>query len=275
MIAIALTVLGSFLMIADNIQRSMADWDGRNTITVYLTEAPGEEAMAELRSVVDAAIPGASVTEVSSDEASKRFKANFRGLAEVVDELGENPFPASLEITLSRQQVESGVYAPLLETLRGHAAVDQVQFDHEWVERVRTVVNGIRFAGLVAGGILALAAAFTTANVIRLGIVTYQEEIDIMRLVGAAEWMVRGPLFVQGVLQGLLGAALALATLAILFLAARTLTASAPTLVSSALLASFLTPARLALLVAGGAVAGLIGGWMSLGEVDEEAPVRS
>lgn len=275
MIAIALTVLGSFLIIADNIQQSMASWDGRNTITVYLHQNTAQEQIDTVRAVAEDVVPEESVQFVSREEASRRFKANFTGLANVVDELGENPFPPSLEITVSRAQIESAAYAPLLERLRAHAAVDQVQFDHEWVARVRGVVRGIRFAGLVAGGILAIAAAFTTANVIRLGIVTYQEEIDIMRLVGAAEWMVRGPLFVQGLLQGLIGAGLALATLAVLFASARGITASTPTLISSALLASFLSPARLALIIAGGALAGLIGGWMSLGEIDEEVAVRS
>ena len=85
------------------------------------------------------------------------------------------------------------------------AGVDQVQFDWEWLARLRRPINMINIAGLVAGGILAIAAAFTIANVIRLTMMLYREEIEIMRLVGATERIIRGPFLVEGFLQGTIG----------------------------------------------------------------------
>ena len=64
----------------------------------------------------------------------------------------------------------------------------------------------MNIAGIIAGGILAIAAAFTIANVIRLTMLLYREEIDIMRLVGATERMIRGPFLIEGILQGFIGA---------------------------------------------------------------------
>src|SRR5205085_11510214 len=87
------------------------------------------------------------------------------------------------------------------------------QFDWDWLARLKKLVNIINIIGLVAGGILAVAAAFTIANVIRLTMMLYREEIDIMRLVGATERIIRGPFLVEGFIQGTLGGILAVVLL--------------------------------------------------------------
>src|SRR5207245_9583280 len=87
---------------------------------------------------------------------------------------------------------------------------DDVQVDWGCVRRLKRVVNMVNVVGLIAGGVLALAAAFTIANVIRLTMMLYREEIQIMRLVGATERIIRGPFLVEGLLQGTFGALFAL-----------------------------------------------------------------
>src|SRR4029450_9568234 len=91
----------------------------------------------------------------------------------------------------------------------------------EWIARLRRVVQVINIAGLLAGGVLALAAAFTIANVIRLTMMLYREEIEIMRLVGATERIIRGPFLIEGFLHGLIGGCLSVVLLFALFEAGR------------------------------------------------------
>jgi len=105
--------------------------------------------------------------------------------------------------------------------LRAIGGIDEVQFDWEWVEKLKKLINLVNLAGIIAGGILAIAAAFTIANVIRLTMLLYREEIDIMRLVGATERMIRGPFLIEGILQGFIGAGVAIALLFAAFLAGR------------------------------------------------------
>src|SRR5205807_9939008 len=115
----------------------------------------------------------------------------------------------------------SRAFALEVKQLHMIAGVDDVQFDWEWVRRLKHVVNIVNLVGIVAGGLLAVAAAFTIANVIRLTMMLYREEIEIMRLVGATERIIRGPFLIEGVLQGLLGAAAAMAILIGAFFGAR------------------------------------------------------
>src|SRR5207248_7114171 len=144
--------------------------------------------------------------------------------------------------------IQSRAFALEVKQLHMIAGVDDVQFDWEWVRRLKHVVNIVNLVGLVAGGILALAAAFTIANVIRLTMMLYREEIDIMRLVGATERIIRGPFLVEGLLQGTVGAILAVAMLFGSFVIAKRFVAPANSLVWSFLFNGFLPWQKMAAL---------------------------
>jgi cell division transport system permease protein len=109
-------------------------------------------------------------------------------------------------------------------------------------------------------GLLAAAAALTVANVVRLAAYSRRDEIEIMKLVGAPLTFIRGPFVAEGVLQGGLGALLAIALLWAGFVAAR---ARYGTLASEALgmgSISFLPLQTSLLLVLGGMLLGCLGG---------------
>ena len=153
----------------------------------------------------------------------------------------------------------------------GHVGgVEQVQFDWEWLARLRRLISIVNLAGFVAGGILAVAAAFTIANVIRLTMMLYREEIEIMRLVGATETIIRGPFLIEGLLQGLLGAALAVALLVGAFFGARHFLVPANSLLWSFLFNGFLPWQKIAALFGGGMLAGYLGSWLSVRESRDE-----
>jgi cell division transport system permease protein len=83
------------------------------------------------------------------------------------------------------------------------------------------VITFARGIGIIIVGLLALASALTVANVVRLAAHARRDEIEIMQLVGAPFTYIRGPLVLEGVLQGGAGALVAMASLAVLFAVAR------------------------------------------------------
>jgi cell division transport system permease protein len=155
-----------------------------------------------------------------------------------------------------------------ITTLRAMPGVDQVQYDWEWLARLRRLVNIINAVGLAAGGILGIAAAFTIANVIRLTMMLYREEIGIMRLVGATERMIRGPFLVEGLLQGTIGGLLSVALLFAAYEAGRRSLAPSSSILWGFLFLGFLPWQKIAALVAGGMLAGWLGSWLSVRERD-------
>lgn len=272
MITIAVFILGLFLLVAENLRQTVDLWEGSSKVSLYLRP----DATPQQLSAIQAHLNHRALLEewkfVSREEALSRFRKHFSSLSGVVDELDENPFPASFEVHVEQPQIQDPRFDDEVRRLKSLPGVEDVQFDWQWVERLRRIIRAVNLVGFFAGGILAIAAAFTTANVIRLGQVLYREEISIMRLVGATETMVRGPFLIEGIAQGLLGATLASGFLFALFFTAQQLAERSPSLLWSLFVATFLPWHKVLLLIGGGMLAGLVGSWLSLLDYSEEVP---
>jgi cell division transport system permease protein len=270
MIAISLLILGAFLLLSENLSRAVTRWQGSSRVTVYLDADATPAQVHDVDAFLAAHRDFGSRRLVTKEEALARFKSYFTNLNEVVGELDENPFPASFECTVTPRTAQSSVFAREVAELRAIAGVDQVQLDWDWVRRLRRLVDVVNVAGFVAGGILAIAAAFTIANVIRLTMMLYREEIEIMRLVGATERIIRGPFLIEGLLQGTLGALVAVGLLFGAYELARRLIPPASSLLWGFLFAGFLPWQKILGLIAGGMLAGWLGSWISVRERTEE-----
>jgi cell division transport system permease protein len=270
MIAMSLLILGAFLLVADNLERAVERWQGRSRVTIYFDTDATPEQIAAVGAFLAAHPDLAHRHFVTREEALARFRSYFTNLSDVVGQLEENPFPASFECDVSQETVQTPSFGTEITTVRGMAGVEQVQYDWDWLRQLQRLVNLINAVGLIAGGILGMAAAFTIANVIRLTMMQYREEIDIMRLVGATERIIRGPFIAEGILQGTIGGVVAVGLLFGAFYAARHFLAPSASLLWSFLFIGFLPWQKLAALVAGGMVAGWLGSWLSVRESAQE-----
>lgn len=266
MITISLLIVGTFLLVAENLGRAAEEWQGKSRVIVYLeTDATPAQVQAVDRLL--ASKPDfARRRLVTREEALARFKTWFANMSDVIGQLDENPFPPSYEIDVEPRLAQARAFHDTIAAIRATSGVDQVQYDWEWIARLRKLVNVINVAGLVAGGILAVAAAFTIANVIRLTMMLYREEIEIMRLVGATERIIRGPFLIEGFLQGTIGGVLAVLLLFGLYEVARRSLAASSSMLWGFLFAGFLPWEKIAALVAGGMLAGWFGSWLSVRE---------
>jgi cell division transport system permease protein len=220
-IALALFVLGGFLAVTANLERLGAEWSNSAELSIYLKD----DISAEERRVLETALAPsdliASHEYVSKAEALTRFKQTFGDLAAAVDGVGGNPLPASLEVKLrTGPGVNAGVDG-LATQMRLMPGVADVRYDRQWLSRVVSAINIIRGVGLFLGLVLTVAASLTVANVVRLALYARRDELEIMDLVGAPHVYVRGPFIMEGVLQGGLGAVVALAALGLAFLTMR------------------------------------------------------
>jgi cell division transport system permease protein len=270
MIAISLLIVGSFLLVAENLNRAAEEWQGKSRVIVYLDSEATAQQIEAVSGWLAARPEMARRRYISREQAMARFRTWFANLSEVMGQLDENPFPPSFEIDVEPRLAQSPVFHQNIGALRAMAGVDQVQYDWEWIARLRRVVNVINVAGLVAGGILAVAAAFTIANVIRLTMMLYREEIEIMRLVGATERIIRGPFLIEGFLQGTLGGLLAVVLLYASYETARRALSASSSILWGFLFTGFLPWQKVVALVAGGMLAGWFGSWLSVRERSEE-----
>jgi cell division transport system permease protein len=263
-IAVSLFILGIFLSLSANLNELMAGWASRVQITLYLGEGATEEEQLRLRGILDQSPEVDSFEFVSSDAAAARFRSYFPELQNLPDLLESNPLPASFEVNVAesyRRPEQVKVLAARFDTVSGVAEVD---YDLLWIERLSSIIGLVRALGLAIGAALVLASVFTIFNVIKLTVYGRQDEIGIMRLVGATHAYIRGPFLVEGILQGGLGGLLALLLLYFSHeLLLREALRSFQLLPASSWL-EFVPPAGWVAIVAGGMVVGLFGSLLSV-----------
>ena len=125
-------------------------------------------------------------------------------------------------VKLNQQARNAGAAVETLAgTLSETAGVADVRYDRRWLSRVNSAVRLVRGVGLLVILMLAVAAALTVANVVRLAAYARRDEIEIMQLVGAPFAYIRGPFVAEGLLQGGAGALLAMTLLWFVFLVGR------------------------------------------------------
>jgi cell division transport system permease protein len=134
------------------------------------------------------------------------------GLPQLAQASDSNPFPASLDVHLKSVEAVAAIDA----MVRHDAAVDPVNptsYDKGAYQRIQTVLLVIAVAGITFLALLGFVAVTVTINSIRAAIHARRDEVSIMQLVGAPQWMVRGPFIVEGAITGsLAGAAAGLVT---------------------------------------------------------------
>lgn len=263
LITLSLAALGGFWLVSSNLERAVANWRARVRIIVYLKREPAAGEAAALVERVQA-LPGvAGVLYLSKADALASLKAVLGKDASVVAQLPQNPLPASLEITPAAAAATPDGARALVERLAALPEAEEVAGSADWVERLSQWQRLLATIGLGIGAVLAIAAFLTVATATTLILHARRRETEIMRLVGATEATIRLPLLLQGMLQGLLGAVLALAVLVATHgvVAPRlaplvSITLGLPTL-------TFLPPANLIVLILAGALLGALGGWLA------------
>jgi cell division transport system permease protein len=144
-----------------------------------------------------------TVVFVSKTEALERMKEKY---PELVKNLSSNPLPASFEITPKNADQVTTI-ADKLQPLP--AGVDKIDYAEKKTERILAVTNVIKYIFLLGSIILLAASTILIANTIRLSIFSRRREVEVMRLVGASNWFIRGPFMLEGVICGLIGAVIA------------------------------------------------------------------
>jgi cell division transport system permease protein len=220
-IALALFVLGGFLTVTANLERLGSEWSHSAELSVYLKD----DISPEERRVVEGALAPSDLVGsheyVSKAAALTRFKETFSDLAAAADGVGSNPLPASFEVRLLPGSAATSTIEGFASRLRQMSGVADVRYDQQWLTRVLSAINIVRGVGLFLGLVLTVAASLTVANVVRLALFARRDELEIMDLVGATPAFVRGPFIMEGVLQGGIGALVALLVLGVAFLAVR------------------------------------------------------
>jgi cell division transport system permease protein len=260
-IALAMTVLGTLLLLTSNAEQLVSQWTSAAEFSVYLRDDATSEQRGTIESVIDESGVAAGRDYVSKPEALTRFRRDFADLAALTTGFEDNPFPASVEVRVRPEAEQDGRAEALVKRVATLPGVADVRYDREWLARLGSGLDAVRGAGLALALLMAVAAALTVAAVVRLGLHARRDEIEIMNLVGSPMTFIRGPFVAEGLLQGGIGAVLALVLLWLGFALATAWWGSQLTTLLDGSSLRFLPLRMAALLVAGGMMVGAAGGF--------------
>lgn len=261
-VALALAVLGVFLLLAKNIGQAVELLRDEATLTVFLRDPVSEKEGERLKTALSAELEVAAIRLVSREEALTQFKNDPR-LEPILSHLAENPLPASIEIKVKKEYQTASAMERFAQKVARDQSVDEVIHGGEWVGRVQRLVMTVREIGLWTALVATAAAATVTAITIRLHFFSRKEEVEILRLVGATANFIRLPFILEG---ALLGAAGGLFSLLFLFLIFRMVASGLSESVAwmATLPPEFLSPKGALALISTGVLAGTLGGLFSV-----------
>jgi cell division transport system permease protein len=264
-ITVSFVIVGIFLIITGNLGALVADWKDQFQVTVFLEDGITGEQLALLKKRVQSERAVKNMTFTSKTEALQQFKRELQGRESLLEGLGENPIPASLQLSVHEAYQTPDALKRLTASLSRLEGVEDVMYGQEWVDRVSSVIQVLRLLGLSVGLALGLASLLIVSNTIRLAVYARAEEVEVMRLVGATRLHIRAPFVLEGMIQGTLGAGLALLLLFGAYRATLWQIRMTPSEIFGAGVGSFLEPHWAVLIVGAGAAVGAFGSLISVG----------
>ncbi|MDX6565962.1 MAG: cell division transport system permease protein [Gaiellales bacterium] len=208
-VLIVMFFLGVFVALGSYLYAKVDQVRSETKVSVYLKDDALNRQVGQLEVRLRQNPDVKSVVYLSKAAALASMKRQLGKDNNVFKQLPVNPLPASIEVHLHDPNQAKAVAA----TVRSRPGVDSVNYGGKTADRVLRVGATIE---AVVGGlilILAIAAVLLIANTIRLSIHSRRREIEVMKLVGATNWFVRLPFIIEGMLCGLVGAAVAIALL--------------------------------------------------------------
>ena len=204
MIVACLLIMGSFSLVAVNLDNMLGDLEAQNEFLAYIDETYTEEQAQALQPQIEAIPNVAEVTYVSRDQALEDFKAGREG-NELLDDLDGS-------VLRDRYRIHVDDIEQLKQTVDQVAAISGIadtNAAYEIAQGFVTVRNIAAGVAVVLVTILAVVSLFIIANTIKLAFFYRREEIAIMKMCGATNAFIRWPFVVQGMILGLAGAIVA------------------------------------------------------------------
>jgi len=263
-IAVALALLAFFAIAVLNVQQLTASWGESLAIVAYLDEVPEDKVVKGWISDIEQYPEVDKVDFISREKAFERFRKRLGDDAELVEGLGPEVLPASLEISLADKWQNEIAMTGVVERLRVDHRFTDLQYGQGWLEKLEAFLLLLRISGAALGGFLVFAALVIVANTIKLTLYARQDELEAMTMVGATSLFIKLPFLVEGTLQGLFGGLAALGLSFMVFEIVLQKSLGSLLLITGIDTIHFLPVVWQVMLIVGGGLIGLLGSLFAL-----------
>ncbi|MEA2685551.1 MAG: cell division transport system permease protein, partial [Actinomycetota bacterium] len=204
-VAVSLTLVGGALLVKRGVDRATVQWKDNVELSIFMkpdASAPESDAIdRQLKAMPEVK----RYHYVSKPEAFEEFRKIFANEPDVRDSLTVEQIPPSYRV-VPKQAEQTKLIG---ERFRDTAGVFRVSYAKEEVDALVSVTNFLQIMLWAVAAVLLAAASLLILNTIRMAIFARRREVAVMKLVGATNWFIRIPFMLEGLIQGLAGAALA------------------------------------------------------------------
>ncbi|PIT96639.1 hypothetical protein COT82_02080 [Candidatus Campbellbacteria bacterium CG10_big_fil_rev_8_21_14_0_10_35_52] len=215
-----LFVLGLLIFVGATLKASLNQIKDKVDVNVYFVTNALEEDILELKKSLETLPEVAFVEYVSKEKALEQFKTRHKDdqlTLQALDELGENPLGANLNIKAK----EISQYEGIVEFLKNESilsATDDIPIiddvnpfkNKNAIDKLTKIIDSSKILGFIITTILVIASIIITFSTIKLAIYTARDEISVMKLVGASNSYIRGPFVFEGIMYGIISAIITL-----------------------------------------------------------------
>lgn len=211
-VAVSLALVGASLMLRSGVENATRRWQGGIEFVIFMQRDPSPEQVQSLRDDLEQSPEVASVQFVDKKEAYEEFKMLFADSPELVDSVDPETLPPSFRVEPVNKEVDA--VEALGSTYAARSGVQRVVFASTTIRLIQQLSSRLTVGIFVIAAFLLGAAGLLILNTIRMAMFARRREIEVMKLVGATNWFIRVPFMLEGLVQGLIGAFLAIVALA-------------------------------------------------------------
>ncbi len=206
-VMIALIMVGVGIMAVDNGLQFIGDIQADYDLEIFLENSATIYDKREIAAIITENPGIIRMDYLSKEDAAALYNAEFG--EDVLSLLDDNPLPSSFRVTFDDDHRIGSYIQAFIRSVEMIDAVDEVIFKQDLFERIQGILQTIYIIAAAALFMIILSTVFLTANNLRLMILARYEFIETVRLLGAGDFMVKAPFFLEGGLLGFLGATLA------------------------------------------------------------------
>jgi cell division transport system permease protein len=184
-----------------------------NTIEIWLLDTTTVDQSDTLVKDIENWSDVTTVEYRTKEDALTILKERWGDSGYLLDGLQENPLPNSIVITVDDIE-KSAAVAVKAESLEG---IEGVKYYKDTVDKLIRITNGMQLAAIVIMIFLVIVSVVVVANTIKLTVFARSDEITIMKYVGATSWFIRGPFLAEGILIGIISAAVSVGIVGLIY----------------------------------------------------------
>lgn len=216
-VTLSVLIFSFFFLIYTNMIKAGERLGDDIRLVVYLDQEIPELTRPEIEKHIRGFGPVEKITFVSRTEAFVRLSNQLGKEKDVLSDLGPDFLPPSIEVYPPKNLYDLSKISKFSDFLQTMPHAVKVQSGSDWIRRFSYFINLLRVVILLSGGLLVISITFMISYTLRLTVLSRQAELEILRLLGASSAYIRMPFMLEGMLQGVTGSGLGLASLYLLY----------------------------------------------------------